>query len=361
MKAAQKRWEAWLWPPKSGPFWQRAALFPLEGLSHIYGAAMKARTRAYLEGGRARFRSNAYVIVAGNLTVGGTGKTTLAAWIAGRLEERGHKPGVILRGYKRSRKGDPRLVSAGDGPKMDVASAGDEACLLAGKLGCPVIVACDRVKGAAMAEEMGCTHLVLDDGYQHLALERDLDVLVMDSTADPADLFLLPRGPLREPKSAAGRAGVLVFSRCESEKTPHWEWLSRVCPQTPRFAMRYRPAGLFDVESGEALPADEPALAFSGIGTPESFSTVLGKAGVQVVRQVDYPDHHLYTVRELDQLSSLAQQLGAARLVTTEKDAIKIDPARLEKVQLAVLRIEPDFMGNENELMDTILERKAPG
>ncbi|MFO8056835.1 MAG: tetraacyldisaccharide 4'-kinase [bacterium] len=361
MKAAQKRWEAWLWPPKSGPLWQRAALFPLEGLSYIYGSVMKARTRSYLAGGKSRFRSSAYVIVAGNLTVGGTGKTTLAAWIAAMIEERGYKPAVILRGYKRSQKGGPHVVSEGNGPCMDAASAGDEAYLLALKLCCPVIVACDRVKGAAMAENLGCTHLVLDDGYQHLSLERDLDILVLDSTADPADRFLLPRGPLREPISAAGRAGVLVFSRCENVKTPQWEWLSSVCPETPRFAMRYRQAGLFDAQTGEELPLDEPSIAFSGIGTPASFKRVLGQAGVNLVRRLDYPDHHYYSGRDLAKLTALAKETGATRLVTTEKDAVKIDPARLAGVRLAVLKIEPDFMGDENELMNTILERKAPG
>lgn len=353
--AGGKRWEKFLWPRKSGPFWQRAALLPLECLSHVYGAAVQARTRAYLEGGRQRHKVSARVIVVGNLTVGGTGKTSLAAWVSEKLVDAGYKPGIILRGYKGGGKAGPLLVSEGSGPRPDVSEAGDEAYLLARKLRCPVIVGSDRARAADTAEEeLGCSHLVLDDGYQHLALARDLDILVLDSRHDPEDSFLLPRGPLREPVTAAGRAGVLVFSRSEDGSIPQWGWLESICPETPRFAMRYQTVGVFDAHSSEALPADEPYLAFSGIGTPASFAGALRKAGVKVVEQAEFPDHYCYSKADLEKLAELARKKGAKRLVTTEKDAVKIDPAWLSGTSLAVLRVEVDFMGRENEFMKTI-------
>jgi len=358
MKSVENRWEGLLWPPLSGPAWGRAVLFPLECLSYVYGAYVRSRTRSYLEGKKSRTKVPARVIVAGNLTVGGTGKTTLAGWIAEKLLERGHKPAVILRGYKGGGKSGPLLVSAGGGPRLEAEFAGDEAYLLSRKLRCPVLIGSDRVRAANMAiEKMGCTHLVLDDGYQHLPLERDLDILVLDSKADPQDRFLLPRGPLREPVEAAARAGILVFSRALEGEIPDWQWPEQVCPETPRFAMRYRPEGIFDAKSSESLPLSGPYLAFSGIGTPAGFRGLLSQMGVEVVHHESFPDHHRYRDRDLARLCKKARQKGVELLLTTEKDAVKIDPARLSGCRLAVLRIEADFMGAEDRFIETILQK----
>ncbi len=358
MKAGEKRWEALLWPPVSGPAWGRAALFPLECLSYVYGAYVRSRTRSYLEGKKERTKVPVPVIVVGNLTVGGTGKTTLAGWIAEKLLEKGHKPGVILRGYKGGGKSGPLLVSAGGGPRLEAEFAGDEAYLLSRKLRCPVLIGSDRARAANMAiEKTGCTHLILDDGYQHLSLKRDLDILVLDSKADPEKQFLLPRGPLREPVTEAARAGILVFSRALEGEVPDWQWPDRVCPETPRFAMRYRPIGIFDAQSSESLPLSGPFLAFSGIGTPAGFSGLLSEMGANVVHEESFPDHHRYSGRDLAGLCKKARQKGAERLLTTEKDAVKIDPARFSGCRLAVLRVEADFMGAEDRFIETILQR----
>lgn len=350
-------WEQALWTRKGeGTAAARALRSPLLALSGLYAAAVRARMRAYQKGWIGRHRVGAKVVVVGNLTVGGSGKTPLAEWIARQLLERGMRPALISRGYG-GRSTGPLMVSDGEGPIESPELAGDEPVLMARRLkGVPVVAGSDRPRACEFAiDRFGATHLVLDDGFQHLALERDMDILVLDAGADPSREHLLPRGPLREPVEAAARAHALVFSRARRPEAPGWEWLERVCPDTPSFPMRYRPLGLTALGYKKIMSVGVPSLAFCAIGSPGSFFSTLEESGVEVVDRVVFRDHHAFSRAEIEELARRAEGKGARRLVTTEKDAVKIPPEWAASMPMDVLRIEPDFLGREERLVEAVL------
>jgi tetraacyldisaccharide 4'-kinase len=354
----QQRWEQRLWTRKGeGTIPGRALRSPLLLLALAYGAAMRLRGAAYQRGWLKRRRAGAKVIVFGNLSVGGTGKTPLAAWIAKKLFERGVRSAALTRGYGgRAGKG-PLLVSDGSGPLTSFEEAGDEAMLLARKLpGVPVIAGSDRARSAELAvSRFGATHLVLDDGFQHLALEHDVDILVMNAGHDPAREHLLPRGPLREPISAAKRAHVIVLTGASPGEPAGFPWMERVCPSVPVFPARYRPLGLVSLASGAIRPVSEPTLAFCGLGSPQGFFASLLASGVKVMEEDVFTDHHIYTIEDLRSLREKAGKAKATRLVTSEKDAVKIRPEWAEEFAIDVFRVEPDFMGEEGRFLDLVL------
>jgi tetraacyldisaccharide 4'-kinase len=347
------RWEHRLWTRRGeGSLVERGLRAPLTLMAQAYGAAVSARAAAYARGTIAVSRVSARVIVVGNLTVGGTGKTTLAAFLAESLAASGRKVAVISRGYGGRAGAGPLTVSDGRGRPLGPEQAGDEAALLARRLpGVPVLAGADRVRVARAAIEMfGAEIIILDDGYQHLALHRDLNLLVLDGRRDPAQEFLLPRGPLREPLAAAARAQALVFSHADGP--PRWPWIERIRPGLPSFTMRYRPAGLRPLAPElDPPPLDAPALAFCGLGEPEQFFAALAAAGVPVQAAVAFPDHHRYTKKLLETLAVQARAAGATRLVTTEKDAVKLRPEWAGGTPVAALGIEPDFAGADDRLL----------
>jgi tetraacyldisaccharide 4'-kinase len=357
----EKRWEHRLWTRRGqGALAGAAARAPLLLLAGLYGLGVQTRLAAYRLGLLPRIRPAAKVVAVGNLTVGGTGKTPLTAWIARRLLEAGRRPAVLTRGYRGRAGAGPLLVSGGAGPLVTVAEAGDEAFFLAHRLhGVPVIAGRDRGRSAEMAmRDFNATDLVLDDGYQHLALERDLDLLLVEAERDLDREYLLPRGPLREPLAAAGRAHALILTGAVAPDPPRPPWMDRYCPAAPLFAMRYRTLGLVGLAGG-IRPLRAPSFAFCGLGRPEGFFQSLAAAGVPVAGKEIFGDHHLYTPKEVLRLAEAARQAGAERLVTTEKDAMKIgrDWTRFD---LAVLRVEPDFFGREDEFFEFIVRRLGP-
>lgn len=332
---------------------RKAALAPLGLLSLLYGLLMRLRAGAYKAGLFTTRKVDARVIAIGNLTVGGSGKTGLVEWLARRLHEAGHRPAVILRGYKGRVGRDPLLVSDGGGPLVSAERAGDEAVMLAEKLaGVPVIAGPDRRRDALFAlEKFGSTHLILDDGFQHLALARDLNLLVIESDRDLQNESLLPRGPLREPLPAAGRADALMLSRSRSGEGGLWPWLSRLCPGRPVFRMRYCVVSVYDCADGSEQDRETPALAFCGLGRPEGFFQDLVEAGVQVVARESFPDHYHYRREDLEILIERARAAGASRLLTSEKDAVKIKDEWRGGFPLHALRVEPGFFGHEEDLL----------
>jgi tetraacyldisaccharide 4'-kinase len=335
---------------------------PLWLLSGLYRAASRARRAAYQIGLLPGKKVPARVIVVGNLTVGGTGKTPLAAWIAAGLAGRGIKTAVVSRGYKGKAPGETVVVSEGEGPLAGPEAAGDEAALLAARLkGVPVVAGRDRAAACERAiSSFGSTHLVLDDGFQHLALERDVDVLVMRADRDPAKEHLLPRGPLREPVTAAARAHAIVLSGAAGKDAKRFGWMDRVCPDTPVFAMRYRAAGLEPLE-GDDSGDDAPCLAFCGIGSPDGFFASLEEAGVEVAEKVVFADHQRYGPALVAGLVGRAGKAGASRLVTTDKDAVKIKPEWARGTPVYVFRVEPDLFGEEETFIELMLGNTGGG
>jgi len=308
----------------------------------LYGAAVALRNRHY-DRDIHRQRCGCPVISVGNLTVGGTGKTPTVAWLAHRFLERGKRPAVVSRGYGGSAGRGPLLVSSGAGPLCSAQECGDEPFLLAGRLpGALVVVGADRLGAAARAVQEGADVVLLDDGFQHRRLERDLDIVLLDSRQPFGNGQLIPAGPLREPIQALTRADWVVATRCAKESPPAalQEVVRDLRADLPLLAARHRTVGLVD-RSGSEATAPARVWGFCGIGRPESFRAQLEQQPVELAGFSARRDHHRFTESELADLrdSAAAQR---ATLVTTEKDRARIDPEIAERLLpgLLALRIE---------------------
>ena len=301
------------------------ALAPLAGL---FGWLVRARNRYWDSPGRAQ-HAGVPVVSVGNLTVGGTGKTPFVAWLAQRLWKEGRSPAIASRGYGGTAGRGPRVVSRGRGPEVVWREAGDEPFLLARLLpAVPVIVGSDRVAAARHTVALGARVVVLDDGFQHRRLARDVDIVLLDAELPlGGGGRLLPAGSLREPPSSLARADVVVATRCPTEAGRAQverlvrEWNLRA----PVFRATHRLAGFVD-SGGESVPAPSRAVAFSGIASPRSFFSSLVGAGVEVVVEEPYPDHHDFTSADWSHLAALSQR-HQATLVTTEKDLVRLPHA----------------------------------
>ncbi|MCP3982636.1 MAG: tetraacyldisaccharide 4'-kinase [bacterium] len=265
------------------------------------------------------------VVSVGNLTVGGTGKTPVVAWIAERLQERGRVPAVVSRGYGGRAGAGPLVVSDGSGPSVAAEECGDEPFLLARSLpGARVVVGSDRVRGAAEALRLGADVVILDDGFQHRRLRRDLDLVLVDANAPFGNGRLLPAGLLREPPSSLSRADVILATRSEADR-PLDALAAEVRkhnPTAPLLRAGHRGVGFFDAK-GAAAERPARAVAFCGIGNPDAFRGDLERAGVALAGFHAFRDHHSFSTEEIARLLREAQNEGAP-LVTTEKDRARM-------------------------------------
>lgn len=321
-----------------------AMLVPLSLPALLYGAAVRARNWYYDRPETSR-RAALPVLSVGNLTVGGTGKTPFVAWLAGRLRELGARPAIVSRGYGGQAGRGPLVVSSGEGPLCDAARAGDEPYLLARLLrGVPVLAGSDRWRGAEVAAEAGADVVILDDGFQHRRLARDLDIVLLDASNPFGNYRLLPAGLLREPVRALSRADVVVITRCR-QQSESIKLIERVVRHhnldIPILRAGHKSAGFFN-PAGEAVNRPASALAFCGIGNPNRFRIDLESEGIELVDFRVFSDHHVYSPREIVQLRRQARDRGAV-LLTTEKDLVRLPDAlrREEGPPLLALRIEP--------------------
>lgn len=325
---------------KRRPSWASAALaIP----AAAYGGGMRLRNAWYDRPGASR-RATVPVISVGNLAVGGTGKTPLVAWIARDVLGMGLVPAVVSRGYGGTAGPGPLVVSNGEGPRVNARACGDEPHLLARSLpGTIVVVGSDRVEGARAAARAGAGVVILDDGFQHRRLARDLDVVVLDGRAPFDGGHLLPRGSLREPPAGLRRAHVVVLTRL-GERDPAAGPIHAVKAEGftgPVVRAGHRSTGFYDV-GGALAAAPRRALAFCGIGDPELFRADLAQAGVEPARFQAFRDHHPYTVAAWDALAAEARATGVP-LVTTDKDLSRLAAAvgaSLSAAPLLVMRIE---------------------
>lgn len=314
-------------------------------------------------------RAGRPVISVGNITTGGTGKTPVAAWIANHLQSGGRHVGILTRGYR----GRP-VEEAGDradgGARQWVEN--DETMLLA-RL-CPratIIIEPDRVAGAERAIERGADALVLDDGFQHRRLGRDLDVVLVDATCPFGYGHLLPRGLLREPVVNLRRADVIILTRsdlvADDERQRLLDVLTQASRGRPILSSRHRITGFADLKGRpvETVDArDVQAVIFAGIGRFEAFRMAIERLGVTVAAAYEYPDHHYYRDDELAQLADLALQLDANALLTTEKDAVKLVgrwPEGAVPLLVAPLVVEFDEPGEQTlrEALDRAVADRA--
>ncbi|MEP7131897.1 MAG: tetraacyldisaccharide 4'-kinase [Acidobacteriota bacterium] len=294
-------------------------------LSALYDGILEARARRYASGRSSSVRLSRPVVSVGNLTVGGTGKTPFVLHLAARFLSEGRRPAILSRGYGR-RSREVVVVSSGAGPLVAPAEGGDEPVLLARRLpGAIVVVAPRRADAARAAEEFAPDVFILDDGFQHLSVRRDLDLLLLDA-ADPfGGGKYPPLGRLREPLSALGRADGILFTRASAGRPPSdvLSLVARANPDAPVFTAGILPDGLTG-DSGEPAANPGRCLAVCGIARPASFLESLAAIGIEPSDWLVFSDHHRYTDADVRRIESAALRKGSAPVVTTEKDAVKL-------------------------------------
>jgi len=290
-----------------------------------YGAVTHLRTRAYQKGVLRQRRLDGVVISVGNLTTGGTGKTPMVLWIAQRLLSEGKSTGILTRGYR----------GEGDG----AASTSDEVQLLRARLGDRVAlgVGADRFASGTELAKGGVEAFVLDDGFQHLQLARDVDIVLIDATNPFGGGHLLPAGRLREPLSALARADVIVITRIDD--APEIEAAIRRNSDAPIFYARAHLEYIqeFGGESSGAKYAEaypRKWFAFSGIGNPAAFRADLRKWGLDVAGYKAFPDHHRYTAQDVKTIEDAAYAVGANAIICTEKDSFNLSGVPLPTMDM---------------------------
>ncbi len=320
----------------------------LSALSLGYRGALAIREAAY----RIRLlhtgRLACPVISVGNVTLGGSGKTPLAEVAARTLRDLGAQPAVVSRGYGRSTRG-VHVVADREGIRLAARPAGDEPLMLAERLpGIPVVVGENRLAAGAVAvDQCGATVIVLDDGFQHRAIVKDLEIVVVNGRTPWGNGRLFPRGMLREPLSALGRAHLIVVSNPAgpADVDAVAEAVRRHNERAPVLSAAYDVIEAREMESGRRLSAAELRgrrfLAFAGLGTPQGFADTLADVGVRAAGLVEFPDHHWFALDDLASLARQAVAVGAEGLITTEKDSVRLRELPVPNVAVWVLSVRP--------------------
>jgi len=334
---------------------QRTARGALTLAALGYGAAVRLRSAGYGLGLLRVHRLPCGVVCVGNLTVGGTGKTPTVITLARRLTEGGRTGSGVA------------VVSDGRDLFRDWRRAGDEAVLLVKSLpGVPIVIGGDRVAAGRLAvQRFGPDTLLLDDGFQHRQLHRDLDLVMLDATDPFGGGRLLPRGRLREPVAALQRAHAVILSRTDqaSELAGLRRRLEQVIPGAPQVLTRHRPSSLTDLTGSWERPPESlrgrRVLAMSGIGNPLAFHRTLADLGAVLAAALAFPDHHPYGPADLARVDAAAREAGAELIVTTAKDAIRT-PAGVSSRPVLVLRVDLEITEGA-DLLERLLMQWAGG
>lgn len=303
----------------------------LAPLAPLYGAAVRLRNRGFDQHPERAAAVPAPVVSVGNLTTGGTGKTPVTLFLVEALAGAGWRAAVVSRGYGGRRAVDPMTVEPGSSP----VETGDEPLMMARRLGPGrVVVGRRRLYAAlrALALDPAPDLLVMDDGFQHRALRRDLDLLLLDGVRTWGNGRMLPLGDLREPMAGAARASALVVTRgARADRERILAWWRRFGSGGPVFWVDFAIGALRRFGTGERLvlpaPAPGPLFAFCALGHPGAFYADLLVAGLPWTGTLSFPDHQALTPRQLRKVEAAALEAGAQGLVCTEKDAVKLDPA----------------------------------
>lgn len=320
-------------------------------MSKAYGAGILLRRDSYASGILKSKKLPCTVISIGNLTTGGTGKTPMAIYVAERVRQMGYRVAVISRGYKGAAEKSGGIVSDGNAIRMAPDMAGDEPFLLAASLtGIPVLVGRNRYKSGMQAINRFQTEvLILDDAFQHLALFRDLNLLLLDSTIPFGNGHLLPRGTLREPISAITSGDALIMTRSPQPFCSSAESWARKRPvffaiHEPFFSTRFSAGDILSFQgnetfTGEGLLTGKRYFAFSGIAHNDDFLKTLKKMGIDVRGFLGFSDHHIYSDNDIQLILNAAVKAGATTLVTTEKDLARLHGRFLFPIECVVIGI----------------------
>jgi tetraacyldisaccharide 4'-kinase len=321
----------------------------LKAMTGSYRSLLGAREWLYARGILASRTLDCPVVSIGNLTVGGTGKTPAVELAVRTLIELGHRPGVLSRGYGR-RGTAVQVVADAASIRLDADEAGDEPFLLARRLpGVPVVVGPNRFEAGQLARDrFGVSALVLDDGFQHRTLTKDLEIVMTRATMPWGNGRLLPGGPLREPIGGLARAHLIVATgaRRLEEAREVTETTSRVAPAVPILTAVHVPTECFESSAMRFVPlkalGGARLVAFAGIGSPAGFRRTLSETAVTVVDFEEFADHHWYTREDLARLERRASETDADGLVTTEKDWVRLRalPALKRPVYVLSVRLK---------------------
>ncbi len=286
----------------------------------------------------------ARVIRDGNLTLGGTCKTPIVLMIAGILRDHGLKPAILSRGYGGCSREKVNVVADGKKILLSADQAGDEPVMIARRLkNIPVLTGKDRfLTGKHALEHFGVDTLILDDGYQHLALRRDLNILLLDQKNPLGNGHLFPAGELREPLRESNRADLICFTRCqENEGSGSKRELLALPENVPVIQTVLRLQSLVRLDNQEMMAVellrDQPVAAFCGIAQPSDFRHTLETAGARVVFFRAFPDHHRYIASDLKTIEQEAKKAGAKYILVSEKDSVKIDPSVFSQPVLKII------------------------
>ena len=341
-----------------GPGWLRCSL---AGLSVLYGLGVELRKLAYAGGWLKAVRLDCVVVSVGNLTLGGTGKTPMTLYLARLIEACGFRVAVVSRGYKGNAGVHGAVVSDGRKILMEASASGDEAFMMARALkDVPVIVGRDRyAAGMRALEKFAPQVILLDDGFQHMRLSRDIDLVLLDAEKPFGNGRLIPRGTLREDKKALSRSSAMVLTRVEKRDAKAYASVARHAPGIPVFRCRHHPY-VSDVILSEAGENEPPGGAlkgcgdmellqgkrgylFSGIAQNERFHRTIAANGCQIRGTAGFADHHDYSSDELTTIMQSAVNSGADFIITTDKDFSRIPSGVRWPMSLVVVGVEIQF------------------
>lgn len=352
--------------------WDLPVLAMLSFLERIYRVAIWIRTRIYQWGIVKEATMGIPVVSLGNLSVGGTGKTPLTINLAQRFLSYGIRPAVLIRGYRGQGAG-ARVVSNGKEVLLPLENTGDEAQLLARCLpGVPVVAGKDRVLGGRLAKDLGAELLLLDDGFQYLKLRRDLDIVLLDAERPWENGHLLPRGLLREGPKGLRRAGLVVLSGTdvieESDYQMRLKEIKAWNETVPVIRAGVQTDAIQSLASWWNNPSElrDPQRFFDGqvmgmmtaIARPEKFRQTLRRLGAEPRFELLRSDHHPWNIQDLHELEMILQEERGAIVVTTEKDAVKLEFALASPIaeQIHVLRIRTVVPSGDSTVLESVLK-----
>lgn len=346
--------------------------------STLYGTAQRIRASCYRHNLLPAQELPCTVISVGNITVGGTGKTPMAIYLAAKLQQAGSRVAVISRGYKGGAESAGGIVSDGKHLLMNSEQAGDEPFLIASRLkDVPVVVGKNRIEaGRITIDQFQPDVIVLDDAFQHLKLKRDIDLVLLDYTRPFGNSHLLPRGSLREPAAALSRATACILTRTEkSADNTAADSLSEIkslLPRVPVFTTSHKPY-FYMVKSGARTPLHaidsflspeqvkgikpHKVFGFSGIARNDHFRQTVAAIEFNIGGFSEFSDHHRYSSDDLARIVQEAQAVGADCLITTEKDYARISDQLPLPMDLIVVGVRIVFNDDSQDFMSFIHSR----
>ncbi len=341
----------------------------LRAAALVYEGALRLRARYERHHRRLPVRLPCRVISVGNLTVGGTGKTPFCLYLAKLIHNAGCRVAIITRGYRSTAEKVGAVIEPDQPGAPCVQHYGDEPLLMARLLAprsIPILVGGDRVaSGRRALAQFRPDVILLDDGFQHRRLARDLDIVLLDGAKPFGNGYLLPRGPLREPIKSLARAHVLILTRCplpmadDPRSGPEKRWTPDLIDK-PLFASRHQVVGREYVAIGSSSGSRSrplnladlkglPVLAFAGIARNEIFRQTLVDLGAEIRAWMRFRDHHPYRASDLANLTRVGQRAGAVALVTTDKDRVRIPDGWIRQLPLMVVGVRIAFFDDDAE------------